>query len=111
MKNDISKSDRIRNYLKTHPNAKPKEIAEALESYEISYPLIAKLCQAERQSRTVTRRKPRATSVTAAGSVDVQMMESGIQFVEAAGGLENAREVLSVIERIWSARDGITQPS
>lgn len=105
----MSKSDRIRDYLRQNPGAKPKEITEALSQYTISYQLIVKVSNEWRQKQKTARHQSPVSSITGGTSLDVSVMDQGIRFAEACGGLEKAREILDVIERIWESKTLTTQ--
>ncbi|HQX51267.1 MAG TPA: hypothetical protein PLR25_15230 [Planctomycetaceae bacterium] len=65
--------------------------------------MVTKVCYQHRQKERIARIETPVSSSIDGGAVDVNVMDHGIRFAEACGGIDKAREILSVIERIWQS--------
>jgi hypothetical protein len=106
-----NKSQAIREALAANPDKSPKEIAELLsaQGYKLNAQYVSTIkSNANKKAgggRKVLRRKPgrpagggRPTAVAGMGT-----MEAAIAFVRAAGGLDQAKQTLAVLESIKAA--------
>lgn len=126
-----SKSQRIREYLAEHPEARNRDAVEALASYGVTAADVANVKtqlrkKAEKQksakarvhptaapsastapapSRTAAA-APAATPAMGAGELAVGEIEAGLAFIENAGGLQRARQIIDLIARIREVKLG-----
>jgi hypothetical protein len=99
----VTKSDRIRDYLRKNPLSRPKDIAEGLKEHEISYQLISKIAGEVRAAATPEKKAIQMTNLPN-NSINVSLIDRGIGFVDACGGIDKAQEVLYLIKTIWNAK-------
>jgi len=108
-----NKSQAIRDALAANPDKSPKEIAElvAAEGHKVTpaYVSIVKYNLSKGggkgDKKVVVRRKVGRPGRRAAraGVSHLGAMEAAIAFVQAAGGLEQAKQTLAVLESIKAA--------
>lgn len=87
---DVNRSAVIREYLAEHPGEKPKAVAAALSQQlgqEITPAYVSAI-----KSQSKGPGGPKKAKASAGGS---DVLSSAISFVEAAGGLEKATEILN----------------
>lgn len=116
-KKPLSKSARVREYLAAHPHAQNKDVASALSGYGVRPADVAnvkailkrKAAKASGKAATTATAKPAAKPVSetaAAAQIDatiqLDMLEAGIEFIKKAGGVNEAQHLISVISRIRS---------
>jgi hypothetical protein len=101
-KRSINKSQAIREALQAHPDKSPTEIAEVLKTkgLKISAQYVSTIksgmrAKQGRGHKVVRRRKPGRAS-----SNGFAPIEAAVQFITAAGGIEQAKQALSTIEQI-----------
>lgn len=110
---DISKSERIRLYMKQHPGVRNKDVVSALSHHGVKAADVANVkSQLKRKAAKKVRTKspPAPSSSTPAkssepaapvdASIGLGILEAGVAFVETAGGVAEAQHVLNVIKRI-----------
>jgi hypothetical protein len=107
---EISKSQRVRDYLELHPKAKGKEILSALSQYGVKQSDIGnvkskmkKSGTTPRATATVARAPAAAPAASQAFGISVKALETGTAFLKEAGSLNNARELLTIIDQIRSS--------
>jgi hypothetical protein len=95
-----NKSQAIRDALSAHPDKSPKEIAELLVASGLKvnaqYVSTIKSNAKVKARRVVVRRK--GARAGAGGA-----MGAALEFIRAAGGLQQAQQLLSTIEQIKAA--------
>lgn len=131
-----SKSQRVREFLTQHPEARNRDVVEALSSYGITANDVSNVKtqmrkKAEKQKSAKARGQgasaPRATpahttgerapasapaaaksAATAPAVSEVAMgeIEAGLSFIESAGGIERARQIIDLIARIREVNIG-----
>lgn len=95
----VNKSEAIRNYLKTNPEAGPKEVKEALgkQGIEVSDGLVSnikhKLANPD-GSKSSKGRQTRSTELTAS-----ELLQA-VEVVNGAGGADSVRSVLDTCESL-----------
>jgi hypothetical protein len=96
----VNKSQAIRDALQAHPEKSPKEIAEMLvaDGYKVNaqYVSTIKSNAKMKMRRTVLRRRPSEGS-------GVGPIGAALDFIRAAGGLDQAKQILSTVEELKSA--------
>lgn len=122
----ISKSQRVRDYLEANPEARNKDIAAALDSYGVSPADVANT-KAQMKKRAAKNGHQTALLVAAGSNgssngahavavapvaasaaslpeidatVQLHLLEAGVEFVRKAGGINEAQHILGVIRRI-----------
>lgn len=117
----ISKSARIRDFMKQNPEARNVDIAKALEVYGVKTADVANVkAQLKRKAgkpgkskmnvRAVKTNKPDVAAAPAneaaepaiEATIQLDLLESGVEFIRKAGGINEAIHVLGVIRRIRS---------
>jgi hypothetical protein len=116
----MSKSQRVRDYLEEHPEARNKDIADALAKYGVRPADVANTkaqmkkreAKLEEQQSSVRKKKVTSAAVSEAkpavvlpeidASVQLHLLEAGVEFIRKAGGLNEALHVIGVIRRIRS---------
>jgi hypothetical protein len=98
----VNKSQAIRDALAANPSKSPSEIADLLKADGISisaqYVSTIKSNAKIKTRRRVMARRGRPRGVTAGGGMGT--MDAALALIKAAGGLEQAKNVLSTIEQI-----------
>jgi hypothetical protein len=109
MSKDISKAQRIRNYLAAHPEARNRDVVEALQEHSVTAADVANVKSiskrngesAERPAREAVRSRAESTAIAAPGaSITLPELEAGVAFVKAAGSIMRAKHLLIIIEQI-----------
>ena len=96
------KSEAVRNYIAAHPDAKPKEIYEALtkKGVKLSLALVNAIKYSSKSgSRKKTARRKKA-SKKSSGSISLTELIAAKELVESMGGTERVREALSVLDQL-----------
>jgi hypothetical protein len=110
-----SKSERVREYIAKHPEARNKEIAAALAKYSVSAAdvgnvktqLKKKAGKNASPAKSQSEAKPSSPSVAKKdvlidATIGLDVLDAGIEFINKAGGLNEAQYALNVIRRIKS---------
>ena len=112
-----NKSKRIRDYIKDHPSAAPKDIVAALSQFGVTPSDVGNVRSKLKSSKpgkragsktgtSVAQKSTASSSVPSAATsagINLKALEAGTQFLKEAGSLSNARELLIVIDRIRTA--------
>ena len=93
----VNKSAAIRDYKASHPDAKPKEIAEALTAKH-GVTITASAVSTTLYNAVKLKKSPSPKSKASASSG--VSIEAAVELVKAAGGLEQAKAMLDKIEEI-----------
>jgi len=113
-RDEINKSQAIREALKANPDKSPSEIAELLKGkgVDVNGPYVStvktnmrKTRQAVRKMRRGIRRAGRLSRLGGGNQTDngLAVMNAAIDFMRIAGGLEQAKAALTTIEQIGKA--------
>lgn len=99
---DGSKSAAVRDYIASHPDAKPKEIYEALtkQGVKLSLALVnaVKYKTAKPKKRPGrTKRKPATASTS---SVSATELIEAKKLADSLGGIEKVREALELLDKL-----------
>lgn len=116
MSKDLSKAKRIRAYMESHPEARNKDVVEALGSYGVTAADVANVKSLAKRtgdplvkpakSKEVAAKAPSASagetrSEQAKGpNITWQELDAGVAFVKAAGSVQRAQHLLIIIEQI-----------
>lgn len=115
----MSKSARVREYLSEHPEARNRDVAEALSQYGVKAADVAnvKANLRKKEAKAGKSSKPAKSSSAASpssgkseadavamidASIQLDLLEAGVEFVRKAGGVNEAQHVIGVIRRIRS---------
>lgn len=110
----LSKSARVREFLEQHPGARNRDVAEALSSHGVTAADVANVkTQLKRKQEKAGRMvKPKANAKPAAeapstpaspqldATIQIDLLEAGVEFIRKAGGINEAQHVLGMIRRI-----------
>lgn len=109
-KEQLSKSKRIQEYLRAHPEARNRDVVSALSEFGVT---AADVSNAKAQlKRKTIRRRSRAAVVAATTTPDgiivapeetrisVAEIEATIDYVQVVGGLARAQQLLSIVQQI-----------
>ena len=113
----LSKSERIRRYMKENPEARNVDIAEALTEHGVTAADVAsvktQLKKKEEKRGALHSRNGSTASAKAApasgspaaevaieAQVGLDVLEDGMEFIRKAGGMNEAQHILNVIRRI-----------
>lgn len=114
---NLSKSQRVRNFLEARPDARNRDVVEALAEYGVTAADVSNAkAQLKRKGDTPAKRgRPAAsatsaaaastskieTSVTGAGgSIALHEIEAALTFVREIGSLDRAKQLLVIIQQI-----------
>jgi hypothetical protein len=117
MSKELSKAQRIRLFMENNPEARNRDVVEALQQFSITAADVANVKSiAKRQGKSTgesTRRSetpaPVAQKKTAASgtgltspgsSISLPELEAGVAFVKTAGSIMRAKHLLIIIEQI-----------
>lgn len=115
MTKELSKAQRIRLYMENNPEARNKDVVEALKQFRVSAADVANVKSiAKRQAgnsrpsrvepsvaSSVKRPVSSGTSMTSPGaSITLPELEAGVAFVKTAGSIMRAKHLLIIIEQI-----------
>jgi hypothetical protein len=112
---DQSKAQRIREYMEENPEARNKDIVEALRQYKVTAADVANVKSLTKRSAGKRGAKkpveakstaPRSEStplVPSGAGVSLTELEAGVAFVKSVGSLTRAKHVLIILETIKDA--------
>ena len=112
----MSKSARVRQYLEEHPEARNKDVAEALAPHGVRPADVANAkAQMKRKAAKEAPAKAAATPKSVASkpaetaaeptidaTIQLDLLEAGMEFIRKAGGVNEAQHVLNIVRRIRS---------
>jgi transposase len=114
----ISKSARARDYIESNPNASRHEVAGALQIYGVTMADVANAKAAlkkKNNKKKAVRTKPATADAAVAkpdakpaadpsidATIQLDLLEAGVEFIRKTGGINEAQHILSVIRRIRS---------
>ncbi len=116
---NLSKSKRVREYIAKNPEARNKDIADALAKYSVTAADVGNVkTQLKRKAATKgstagklptkmaaeskSSPAPKPKDVTIDATIGLDVLDAGIEFINKAGGLNEAQYALNVIRRIKS---------
>ena len=113
-KEEINKSQAIRDALRANPDKSPSEIAELLKAkgIDVTGPYVSTVKANMRKTRRAVRkmsrgirRAGRKSGLVGGSQIDngLQVMNAAVELMKIAGGLEQAKAALSTVEEIGKA--------
>ena len=115
MSKDLSKAQRIRNYLEAHPECRNKDVVVALEKYSVTAADVANVKSNMKKSEAnnsvaAVRRGPApsapvATSEVSEGgpSLNLKHLEAAVDFIKLVGSVQAAQHLLIIVDRVKGA--------
>lgn len=117
MSKELSKAQRIRLFMDSNPEARNRDVVEALQQFSITAADVANVKSiAKRQGKSISqsvkrsetpapsapkKAAPSGTSLTSPGSsISLPELEAGVAFVKTAGSIMRAKHLLIIIEQI-----------
>jgi len=113
MAKELSKAKRIREHMDKHPEARNKDIVEALDGFGVTAADVANVkSQIKRSEAKAVSKAPSSksktapvatssTALTSAGpTINWRELDAGVAFVKAAGSIQRAQHLLIIIEQI-----------
>lgn len=105
-----SKSQRIQDYIRANPQARNRDVVEALKEFGVT---AADVSNAKaHMKKKYTRRRSRAAVVvppsmagaeddsSPANSISISEIEATIDYVQSVGGIGRAQQLLAIIQQI-----------
>jgi len=114
MSKEPSKAQRIRAYMEANPEARNKDIVEALEKYDVKAADVANVkAHMKRTSGDAAPAKrgpvassPATSSTTSSSgfpNVNLKHLEAAVDFVKLVGSVQDAQHLLIIVERVKNA--------
>ena len=111
MSKDLSKAQRIRAFMEANPEARNKDVVEALKQYKVTAADVANdksiskraagNAPATREPTRTRSERVASTAISSPGaSITLPELEAGVAFVKAAGSIMRAKHLLIIIEQI-----------
>ena len=99
---DGSKSAAVRDYIAAHPNAKPKEIYEALtkQGVKLSLALVNAVKYKTAKSKKRPGRPKRKPAAASTSTVSAAELIEAKKLADSLGGIEKAREALELLDKL-----------
>lgn len=108
-----SKSQRVRDYLDDQPDARNRDVVEALSEYGVTAADVSNAkAQLKRKGASSKRGRPAATPAPAtppktspatqspSGSIAMNEIDAALNFVREIGSLDRAKQLLVIIQQI-----------
>ncbi|MBM3965246.1 MAG: hypothetical protein FJ308_09305, partial [Planctomycetes bacterium] len=110
MSKELSKAQRIRAFMESNPEARNKDIVEALKQYKVTAADVANVksiskrasgdAPTPRRSTRPRSERSESTAISSPGaSITLPELEAGVAFVKAAGSIMRAKHLLIIIEQ------------
>lgn len=106
---DLSKAQRIRNYLDSHPEVRNKDVVSALEKYGVKAADVANVKSQMKKADTSAEPTKKASKSTASQSSDsgpslnLKHLEAAVDFVALVGSVQAAQHLLIIVDRVKGA--------
>ena len=106
---DLSKAQRIRNYLDSHPEVRNKDVVSALEKYGVKAADVANVKSQMKKADTSaepTKKAPKSTaslSSDSGPSLNLKHLEAAVDFVALVGSVQAAQHLLIIVDRVKGA--------
>ena len=98
-KRKVNKAEKVREYQGAHPDAQPKEVADALKQFGVTPNYVSTI----KNKMKLGKRRRRAAVGESSANGSVEAIVSAAKFIKSCGGLEEAREAFRLAERVVSA--------
>lgn len=108
-KKGVNQSQRVRDYMGEHPEAKAGEIAEALGvPASLVYNVRSNASKGGGKAKVKKRGRPRKSSVASSSKAvsngtQLDAIRQAAELVKSCGSIEKAREVLDTVEAVTRA--------
>ncbi len=110
IREQLSKSKRIQEYLRSHPEARNRDVVSALAEFGVTAADVSN-AKAQLKRKTIRRRSRAAVvppTTTPDGTVvpveetkiSLAEIEATIDYVQAVGGLARAQQLLAIVQQI-----------
>lgn len=100
-KRDGSKSAAIRDYIRTNPEAKPKEIHKALTKQGVKLSLaLVNAVKYSKPKSPARRGRPKRREAAGGSSISAAELIAAKELADSLGGIEKTREALELLERL-----------
>ncbi|MFN7876022.1 MAG: hypothetical protein ACK5PB_11930 [Pirellula sp.] len=114
MSKEPSKAQRIRAYMEANPEARNKDIVEALDKYDVKAADVANVkahikrtagekTPAKRGPAPTAAATPAAASSSGFPNVNLKHLEAAVDFVKLVGSVQDAQHLLIIVERVKNA--------
>jgi anion-transporting ArsA/GET3 family ATPase len=114
MSKEPSKAQRIRAYMEANPEARNKDIVEALDKYDVKAADVANVkahikrtggekTPAKRGPVPSTAGAPAASTGSGFPNVNLKHLEAAVDFVKLVGSVQDAQHLLIIVERVKNA--------
>jgi hypothetical protein len=117
MSKDQSKSQRIRIYLEANPEARNRDVVEALAKYNVKAADVANVkAYLKRTGAEVSPKKkstaaasskpgaaPSATATLGVPNVNLNHLQAAVSFVKLVGSVNEAQQLLTIVELVKTA--------
>jgi hypothetical protein len=106
---DLSKAQRIRNYLESHPEVRNKDVVSALDKYGVKAADVANVKSQMKKADTSAEPSKKTVRATAAKSTDsgpslnLKHLEAAVDFVALVGSVQAAQHLLIIVDRVKGA--------
>lgn len=108
---DLSKAQRIRKHLEEHPEARNRDVVDALKQHKVTAADVANVKSLLKRSETKQAKGSSATKpntvppestalVPAGGGMSLAELEAGVVFVKSVGSITRAKHLLIILESI-----------
>lgn len=109
---DLSKAQRIRQYLEDHPESRNRDIVEALKQYKVTAADVANVKSLMKrtggkpsgrkgaETKSSTTRSESTALVPAGAGMSIAELEAGVEFVKTVGSVTRAKHLLIILESI-----------
>ena len=100
-KGNVNKSEAVREFMASHPDAKPKEVSAALAKKGIKVtPQAVSTIRFQAAKKAGAKSGRRGKTKSQNGMVQVDTLVQAKQFVDKMGGVESAKQALNVLARL-----------
>jgi hypothetical protein len=106
---DLSKAQRIRSYLESHPEVRNKDVVSALDKYGVKAADVANVKSQMKKAETSAEPAKRTARSTASQSADngpslnLKHLEAAVDFVALVGSVQAAQHLLIIVDRVKGA--------
>lgn len=96
-----NKSQAIRDYLKTHPNAGPTEVGRELKKKGLKVaPALVSNVKAAMLGKKAGGKRGRRTAMGKNDQVSITALVDAREFVDSVGGIAKAKKIIAALEKL-----------